>query len=382
MSKHGGKVVAAAIGMLAVLAPGHAAGAADVPATSAVGWGWNAVGQVGSGSPPGSHLAPTPVAGAHLFARIAAGQTHTVALKADGTVWQWGDKDPIHYAPFPQEHDPVPVQVPGLTDVAAVAAGADVSLALRSDGTVWAWGANENGQLCDGTIVNRATPVRVALTGVTGIATSGHHSMFLRQDATVWTCGSNSRGELGDGTTTNRSTPVKVAGLSGAVGLAAGMHYSLALRSDGSVWGWGANEKGQLATGGFTPHRVTAAPLSGLSNVVSIAAGLSHALALTSGGQVRSWGENSTGQLCDGTKVDRAMPAQVPGLPAGVSEISAGRFSTAVRVAGSVYTCGRNISGQLGDGTTTDRLSPTLVPGPATYRQVAAGGSHVMALLR
>lgn len=167
--------------------------------------------------------------------------------------------------------------------------------------------------------------------------------------------------------------------MSSAVQVAAGMHYSLARRSDGTVWGWGENERGQLATGSFTSHRVTVAPLPGLSGVVSVSAGMSHALALTNAGQVRSWGENSTGQLCDGTKVNRAAPVQVPGLPASVSEISAGHFSIAVRAAGSAYTCGRNNSGQLGDGTTTDRLHPALVPG--AYRQIAVGGSHVVTLL-
>jgi alpha-tubulin suppressor-like RCC1 family protein len=147
------------------------------------------------------------------------------------------------------------------------------------------------------------------------------------------------------------------------------------------VWGWGSNEKGELATGTFTPFRAIAAPLSGLSGVTSISAGMSHALALTTSGQVRSWGENSIGQVCDGTKVDRATPVQVQGLPAGVvSEVTAGRFSLALRIAGSVYTCGRNISGQLGDGTTTERLTAVAVPGLSNVQQVAVGGSHVVAI--
>lgn len=369
-------------GIVAALVLGAAANA-DPASTNTVAWGWNALGQAGTGSNLDSHLVPAAVAGGHRFTKVATGQTHTVALSSDGTVWRWGDKDPIHYAPFIQDNDPVPVQVPGLSGITAVAAGADVSLALRSDGVAFAWGANENGQLCDGTSENRMTPVSIALSGITGVATSGLHSMLLRQDGTVWTCGSNGQGELGDGTTTGRLSPVRVQGLSAAVEVAAGLHYSLVRRSDGSVWGWGGNEDGELATGTFTPYRATAAPLTGLSGVISISAGMLHALALTGAGQVMSWGENSTGQVCDGTQINRATPVPVLGLPAGVavSQVSAGRFSLAIRIAGTVYTCGRNISGQLGDGTTNDRFTAAVVPGLAGVQQIAVGGSHVVVIL-
>ncbi|HZM80638.1 MAG TPA: hypothetical protein VFC19_33365 [Candidatus Limnocylindrales bacterium] len=371
-----------ASGIVAALAPG-AATHADPSSTNTVAWGWNALGQTGTGSNLDSHLVPAAVAGGHRFTKVATGQTHTVALSSDGTVWRWGDKDPIHYAPFLQENDPVPVQVPGLSGITAIAAGADVSLALRSDGVAFAWGANENGQLCDGTVENRMAPIAIALSGIAGVATSGHHSMLLRQDGTVWTCGANSQGELGDGTTTGRLSPVRVPGLSAAVEVAAGLQYSLVRRSDGSVWGWGTNENGELATGTFTPYRATAAALTGLSGITSISAGMSHALALTGAGQVKSWGENSTGQVCDGTKINRANPVPVLGLPAGavVSQVSAGRFSLAIRIAGTVYTCGRNINGQLGDGTTNERLTAGVVPGLAGVQRVAVGGSHVVAIL-
>jgi hypothetical protein len=129
--------------------------------------------------------------------------------------------------------------------IPTITAGDSYSLALRGDGTVWAWGRNSYGQLGDGTTIPRSTPVQVSgLTGVTTLAAGFNHSLALRSDGTLWAWGANS-GRLGDGTTTHRSTPVQVSGLTGVTALAAGQSHSLALRSDGTLWAWGANFHGQ-----------------------------------------------------------------------------------------------------------------------------------------
>ena len=126
----------------------------------------------------------------------------------------------------------------------AIAGGDSHSLALKSDGTVWAWGYNGCGQLGDGSTTNRLTPVQVSgLTGVVAIAGGGSHSLALKSDGTVWAWGCNDYGQLGDGTTTNRLTPVQVSGLTGVVAIAGGGAHSLALKSDGTVWAWGATAR-------------------------------------------------------------------------------------------------------------------------------------------
>ncbi|QRN95880.1 hypothetical protein JRI60_43695 [Archangium violaceum] len=131
-----------------------------------------------------------------------------------------------------------------------LAAGGSHSLSLRPDGTVWAVGANGLGQLGDGTTSNHSAPVQVqGLSGVVAVAAGSSHSFEVRSDSTVWAWGDNSHGQLGDGTTSNRSVPVQVQGLSGVVAVAAGSHHSLAVRSDGTVWAWGYNSDGQLGNG-------------------------------------------------------------------------------------------------------------------------------------
>jgi len=114
----------------------------------------------------------------------------------------------------------------------AIAAGISHSLGLKGDGTVWAWGANWAGQLGDGTYTSRKTPVRVfGLDGATAIGLGELYSLALRSDGTVWAWGANSAGELGSGGEAGSNRAVQVAGLYGVTAVAAGNSHGLALKA-------------------------------------------------------------------------------------------------------------------------------------------------------
>jgi hypothetical protein len=262
----------------------------------------------------------------------------------------------------------------------AIAAGTTWSLMVRPDGTVWASGDNREGQLGDGTRTDRLTQVRVSgLTGVTAVAAAFRRSLALKSDGTVWAWGSG--GRIGDGTTTDRLVPVQVSDLTGVTAIAAGSTHSLAVKSDGTVWVWGYNRSGQL---GISPdpnlRRLTPVQVSGLTGVITIAAGSNHSLAVKSDGTVRAWGANWNGQLGDGSRTDRFSPVQVSGLT-GVKTIAAGSAHTlALKSNGTVWTWGRNSQRQLGDGTTTDRWTPIPVSGMTGVASLAGGLWHSLAL--
>jgi alpha-tubulin suppressor-like RCC1 family protein len=236
----------------------------------------------------GSGAGPVP-GGLNGVVAIAAGEGHSVALKADGTVVAWGVND--------QGQATVPS---GLTGVVAIAAGSAHSLALKSDGTVVGWGANDN----------RQSTVPDGLSGVVAIAAGGYSSLALKSDSTVvgW----------GD------ADPVP-AGLAGVVAIAAGGANSLALKSDGTVVAWGT--LGQS----WVPD--------GLTGVVAIATGPSHSLALKSDGTVVAWG-----QIWNFTNV---VPATVPTGLTGVVAIAAGGWhSLALKSDGTVVAWGDNAYGE------------------------------------
>lgn len=294
---------------------------------------------------------------------IASGRTHAVALRSDGTVWAWGTNNYGQLGDGTLTLRNSPVQVSGLTGVVSVSCGVSFSLALKSDGTVWAWGQNNAGQLGDGTLVNRKSPVQVSgLTGVVSIAGGYSHSLVVKSDGTVWAWGENTFSQLGDGATANRKTPWQVSGLTGMTAVAGGLHYSLAVKSDGTVRSWGRNNYGQLGDGSTT-GRTTPVTVSGLSGVVAIASCDSHALVLKSNGTVWSWGRNSNGQLGDGSTTNRLSPVQVSGLTSVASIACGVSHSLVVKSDGTGWSWGANSGSQLGSGDQTNRTTPGQVNG-------------------
>jgi uncharacterized repeat protein (TIGR01451 family) len=325
-------------------------------------WGANAFGQLSEGTTT-SRTAPVQVSGLRGVAAIAAGSSHSLALKDDGTVWAWGWNGYGLLGDGTTTDRSAPVQVSGLTDVAVIAAGGDHNLALKRDGTVWFWGVKEHGALAYGQTTQRIlSPVEVTgLSGTVAIAAGFRYSLAVKSDGTVWAWYG-----LGDGTAASQTPPVQVSGLSGVVAIAAGFDASMALKDDRTVWEWVVPEVGT-----HSPP----AEVGGLGGVVAIAEGsnggfmcenCAQRLALKSDGTVWAWGGNDSGQLGDGTTTDRSTPVQVGGLTRVVAVAAGASHSLAVKSDGTVWAWGSNNIGQLGEGRSATRTTPVQVIPPGS----------------
>jgi alpha-tubulin suppressor-like RCC1 family protein len=275
----------------------------------------------------------------------------------------------------------------GVDGVDALSGGNLDSLALKSDGTVWAWGDNTNGQLGDGTIVDKQAPVQVGgaqnpLTGAIAVASGeSEYSLALKSDGTLWAWGSHLWGQLGLGSPMNADqlAPMRVLipTTLKVTAMAALTIHPLALTDDRTVWAWGFNGEGTLGNGTFggnttSPARVKtreSGPLTDLSGVTAIAGGSGHGLALRSDKTVWAWGNNDHGQLGTSSTSGENAAVQVHGLDnvgflGGVKAIAAGwQYSLALKEDGTVWAWGANSRGQLGNESTVDSSTPVQVHG-------------------
>lgn len=276
-----------------------------------------------------------------------------------------------------------------LAAVPAVPAAASAPAAAQPGETVLAWGTNAFGELGDGTTADSSTPVVVKLP-------AGYHytivrcqlfSLALTTSGRVFAWGLNRDGELGDGTTTSRLTPVRVklpAGVK-AMAVRAGTNFVLAMTTTGKLLAWGNNSVGELGNGSTKSRRLpVAVKLPKGVTVKAISAGDDNGLALTTTGRLLSWGGNDAGQLGDGKTKGRLVPGLVK-LPAHttVTSIAAGdNVGLAATSAGRLLAWGANGQGELGNGTTTSRSMPGPVRLPRGTKVVAASAGllHVLAL--
>ncbi len=289
---------------------------ADTPLTygQIVVWGNSSAGQ--NIVPPGATNIVMICAG-----NQSSGVSHSLALRADGTVFGWGNNT------YGEASPPA-----SLSNVVSIACGVDHSVALRADGTVFAWGNNTFGQL----------NVPPGLSNVVAIAAGSLHSLALRSDGKVFAWGSNSSGQTNVPATLNK-----------VVAIAAGVTHSLAIRFDGTVVAWGRNnDDRQVAPG---PSTVPA----GISNVVSMAGGNTHNIGLLSNLTVFGWGNTNFGLQVIPTNSTRA-----------IAVAAAADFSMALRTNGTVAVWGSNSSGQTN--------VPSVVSNAIA---IAAGCSHAVALL-
>ncbi len=282
-------------------------------------WGANDSGQLGRDGDDG--WTPGRVPGLSGIVSVAAGFEFTMALKGDGTVWVWGG------------NQPVPGVLAGLPRIVAIAAGGKRALAVDSNGTVWDWGENAGSK-----------PIQVQkLTKAIAIAVGDEGGIAVDANGQVWVWGDS-------------SNPRQVPGLSNVIAVAGADGFLVGLKKDGTVWIAGANESSS-----DRPVMVT-----GLSGVKAVAARNRNYLALKSDGTVWAWGDNRFRQLGNPAikSESSSKPVRVGALTGIAAIANGGDYAAAASSKGDVWTWGRNASGALGaDAGDLERSDAPMRPG-------------------
>jgi alpha-tubulin suppressor-like RCC1 family protein len=317
---------------------------------------------------------------------VSSIQDHTCALTGAGRVKCWGNNEHGQLGNGTLVNSNVPVDVSGLADAVAIAAGWKHSCALTKAGAVLCWGYNRNGELGNGKTTDSSVPAQVVgLAGdVTAIGLGDDHACAVTAAGRVKCWGYNEFGQLGDGTMTARNTPVDMQGLISKVAkIAAGWGHTCALTDGGGVKCWGNNQYGQLGYGQPADYRLTAVDVFELTfGAAAASAGGGQTCALTPGGGILCWGNNKYGQLGDGTGEKRNVPTAVAGITQGAAKVVTGwNHTCAVMGNGELQCWGWNYYGQLGNGNRTSQSKPVNSKRlMENVRDVAAGWSHTCAV--
>jgi alpha-tubulin suppressor-like RCC1 family protein len=275
--------------------------------------------------------------------------------------------------------------VGGFTDWCQVSAGGSHSLGVRANGTLWSWGVGTSGRLGNGTLIDRSSPVSVVggFTDWCQVSAGGFHSLGVRQNGTAWAWGGGTSGQLGSGTAICRSSPVSVVGgFTDWCQVSAGSIHSLGIRQDGTAWAWGSGSSGRLGNGTTTNRSSPVGVVGGFTDWCQVSAGNAHSLGVRQDGTAWAWGFNVSGQLGDGTTISRSSPVSVVGGFTDWCQVSAGcYYSHGLRSNGTLWAWGRATCGVLGDGTLINQASPISVVGGFTdWCQVSAGTQHSAAV--
>ena len=366
-------------------------------------WGYNGSGQLGNGTTTNS-ATPVAVSGQISFATLRAGALYTCGITSHpiietvppvgGEMYCWGDNSSGQLGNGTTTSSITPTAVLGGIRFFTLSTGSDHTCGISFDGTLYCWGRGGTGQLGNGTLSNSLVPVASAAMVWASVSAGSNHTCgtvefaeYFDDSVDFYCWGDNSAGELGDGTTNNSATPVKIAtatyfGLT--VTMLTGFNYTCApaplglfsYATDSGVPSsscWGANGYGQLGNGTTMNSAIPVAVAGGL---YLWSAGYQHVCGTGAGPAADTttmycWGDNSSGQLGNGTTTSSATPVAVASSLNFSSTVSAGdRHTCAVNLAnsptlpgprGAVYCWGDNYYGQLGNSWTTTSSVPVNV---------------------
>ncbi len=349
---------------------------------SAMCWGRNAYGELGIGNTTTMYT-PTYVVGGHNFKLISNADGEIVCgLLHNGSALCWGDNayGQLGLGEGNTTQMYTPTYVVGGHNFSKIASfGYIGACGLLHNGSALCWGRNNYGQLGDGSWENKYSPTSVyGNYNFSNIFSERVHTCGILTNGSTVCWGYNNAWQVGDGTTINTNIPKIIIEDPLFDFISIGHSHTCGLKNNYSYC-WGNNRKSQLGDGIYSGSTI---PIYfGVEgNFIKAYSGGTHICGLLNNGSLFCSGENTNGELGDGTNISKIFPVFVKG---NFKKISLGdEFSCGILHNGSAMCWGRNENGELGDGTGVDKYTPSQVFGGYNFSSIDAGYLHNCGLLQ
>ena len=310
---------------------------------------------------------------AQCYDILTFGGAHTVAKKADGTLWGWGAASYGNLTTT-NLNEPNPIQLGTASDWNKICNGVINTFAIKNNGTLWGCGSNQLGSLG----VNSTTQTFATFQQITTednwvkVSASLSFTLGLKADGTIWAWGQNNLYQLGNSPATSQQLfPIQVGNGTDWIDIATGTSdTAFAIKSNGTIWGWGSNPSSIIVVGSSITSVSTPTQIGSSNNWIKMSVGGSHILAQKADGTLWSWG--------GGNALGVGGTPSVTNVPQQIStdfwkSFSAGTgTSFGIKADGTLWAWGANNNGQLADGTTTNRLIPTQIGTETNWATVQA----------
>ncbi len=391
------------------IATGQAHGCAIKTDNTLWCWGDNSYGQIGNGTIINQ---PTPfqvtTTGNTTWSAVTTGHQYTCAIAlTDKSLWCWGNNETGQLGIGSTAHQSRPVKISHATGWSKVTAGESHTCAINAEDISHCWGYNNYGQIGNGfsTDIERARLFDTSINWK-NIASGYSHSCGLKGSSapyTLWCGGLNSYGQVGTGSTSSQATLIQLrANKSGAIiadweSLSTGANHSCAIAINDAnhpLFCWGNNNRGQLgdnATLSNAPQHwwpnTRSQVVVGADDWVMVATGANNSCGIKAGNELWCWGDNSSGQIGNGSV---GLPTDPPFLPTKISGSwltvtvggaeSGGGHVCAIKSNGALHCWGSNNKSQLGNGLSSDLAIPTQIGSAASWVSLKAGERHTCGL--
>ena len=349
-------------------------------------WGRGGYGQLGIGTATSASSPVREISSSKNWCAVSTTHLHSAAVKTDGTLWAWGNNELGQLGDGTVTCRSSPVrEISSSTNWCVVSAGSQHSAAVKTDGTLWVWGWGLCGRLGDNTTVNKCSPVREisSSTNWCVVSAGSQHSAAVKTDGTLWSWGLGTCGRLGDGTAQSKCSPVRERSSStNWCTVSSGSDLSTAIKTDGTLWSWGKGPSGQLGDGTVVDKSSPVREISSSTTWCTVSVGFLHSGALKTDGTLWAWGSNTCGSFGDGASTNRCSPVREITSSTNWCTVSAGcAHAAAVKTDGTLWAWGSNTCGGIGDGTVIDRSSPVReISSSTNWCAVTIGCSNSLAL--